>query len=439
MEKREKKYLRASKIIALSTIGVLIIAGLTLSFIAEEPTKKSGVIKIYTKDNKQEEEGSVSDVGAKKSHTYTLNVENRALTQSRNVTIKWTTPSTGWSVNAKFMDNKYESIVISSGSIEEVEVTVKAPSERKFGDEAIVKIYAWEYYPLYGVPDINEQNTTSGADGGEVVLTTKVVHEDDVSVGPATAEDSRKTGLPGQTTTYSIAVRNTGTKQQRFSLFAEVSKGRATLWPDAIVFYPDQTSSIVWNQEELVGMEVKVPIDADTGIYTIRVTVEGTKNTDTFDFKMDVPEPDLFIDALTLSHDTILDGQTLTINARIGNKGSIVTDKFSVEISAKTPEGSWEVAGTQNITELEYQDYKTVSVKYTVKGEGLLTIRARVDPTNNIKESETTNNIVEKEIEVLTAEEVEYSFYTHIILIIAGVGAVTVFSMKTRQKKKQKK
>lgn len=441
MGKSKSKNARASKIIAVSTIGVLIVAGLTLTFLAQEPANQSLVIKIYTLDGKQTAVGKVKEGGAgdELRATYTLNVENKDLAGARNVTMQhnWIENLTGWSVS--FDRPRF---TVAPNDIEQVEVTIQAPTGVVADQKTVVKIFAWEYLDIIE-PPTEDKNTTEGVEGGEVIITTNVVPPERVEPpGPAPDETPRKDGLAGETVSFQGVVKNTGYNPQRFTLSAEVSMlTRAEIWPNAISFYPSDLSDLLeYNQEWPFRMDVKVPLDADAGTYLIEVTASGETTSSSFTYTIDVPEPDLFIDEIYFSHDSILIEQELTVYVKVGNKGSRVTDTFGVEVYAKAPgSDAWQVVGSDNITTgLKYGKTKTIDVKYKLDEEGIWVIQARVDPNNVIIEQDNGNNIAEKKIEAVKTEKVTYSFYANIIILTIGVGAVSVLSLKVRQKIKKK-
>ena len=434
----KKSRARTSKIIAISAIGVLLIAGLTLNFLAQEPANQSLVISLNTTDDNEAvlEGGSL----AERTATYILDVTNTDQSGGRNVTLKynWTNPTNadvlGWSLSFN-----PEYIIVGSSDIEQVEVTIIAPVDALKNTGSIVKIYAWEYLDI-AQPDLFLWNTTLGVSNGEVLLFTDVVEADlPRTPGPAPGQPTRITGMIGGQTFFNLLIGNSGFTPQRFSLSGIVGSGtRAELWPNAITFEPSDLSPILnYGETWPVKMNVRVPVDAEPGIYQLTVTAQGKTAQSEFVYTIDVPEADLYIDELTFSHLTILEEQEMTINVKIGNKGSKVADEFGVEVSARNPDGGWEVIGIKNITTgLNYGKTKMVSFNYKVGNEGLLTIRARVDQDNDIRESDNGNNIVEEDLEVIKSQDVSGSFFTHILLIVASVGAVTIFSRKKILKKR---
>ena len=430
----ESKSSKASKIIVISTIGVLIIAGLTINFMAQEPVSKSLVIKLSTLDGKATAEGAVTEggVGDELKATYILNILNDAPTGGRNVTLKynWTTELPDWDVS---FDPEY--IIVGSKDVEQVTVTVEAPLGVAFGQKTVIKVYAWEYLDI-AEPTLDLWNTTKDVDGGEVIITTDVAKAIAVDPpGPQPGEPSRQTGFAGETQSFNGLVTYAGTLPGRVELDAETSGStRAPIWLNSITFYPSDLSPILsYNQDWPFRMDVDVPLDAEAGTYFITVTAAAKTFSNTFTYTIDVPEPDLFVEELSFSHLTILDGGEMTISVKTGNRGSRVVDTFGVEVSAKNPDGGWEVIGLENVTTgLKYGKTKTVSFNYNVKNTGLLTIRARVDPNNDIQESDNGNNIVEDNIEVVETDSVTPSFFIHIILIVSSVAIVTLMSRKKK-------
>ena len=186
-------------------------------------------------------------------------------------------------------------------------------------------------------------------------------------------------------------------------------------------------------------MDVKIPLDAKKGTYEIKATASGNngKSSSSFYFYIDVLGPDLYIDKLWTSHNPVLNGETITIYAKIANKGSEETEKFGIEISILTPEGSWDVVGTKNISGLKHGKTQTISMKYTFDETGIYNIKAYVDYSGKIDEEDNANNIVTlKNLEVVKVESEGTSFFTHIILIIGSVSAVTVLSLYSKKKRK---
>jgi hypothetical protein len=438
MEQDKKRNSKVAKIIAISAIGVLIIAGLTLNLISQEPP--SLAIKLSV-DGKQFDEGKVKDggIGDELKETYIIDVENQASTGGRNVTLgfEWIQGLTGWNVSAKFLDNNYGSIVISPNSVEQAEVTVIAPFGAKFNEKTVVKVYALEYLANLPGPPL-EYNTTNwdGNTKGVVELTTSVVKAYDVNIGTAGAH--RTQGLVGDTVSYNILLINSGYHRDRYKFNGDVTGStRQSIWPNAVTFDPDTSDALEWNQVQNIRMDLRIPLDAEKGSYIIETTASGDKSSNTFYFYIDVQGPDLYVDNLWSSHNPVLNGETITIYAKIANKGSGETEKFGVEISIETPEGEYDIVGTTNISGLNNKATKTVSFKYTIDTEpGILNIQAYVDYIGKIDEEDNGNNIVKTKIEVVNTKSETSSFFTEILLIIGSVSAVTVLSLYSRKKNK---
>ena len=76
-------------------------------------------------------------------------------------------------------------------------------------------------------------------------------------------------------------------------------------------------------------------------------------------------------------------------------------------------------------------------MKYTFDETGIYNIKAYVDYSGKIDEEDNANNIVTlKNLEVVKVESEGTSFFTHIILIIGSVSAVTVLSLYSKKKRK---
>lgn len=436
MAKGESIRGRATKIIALSAIGVLVIAGLTLTFMAHSEDK-SNIIKISSdKDGGVVKEGGTGD---ELKETYTLNIENKAYSGTRNVTIKYkweypTEPPTDWNVSIE-----PQWLIVKNQDVEQAVVTVQAPTTISNGEYTIIKIFAWEYLDS-NIPAI-EFNSTEGVDGGDIEIRTNVKPGDNPKINPS--GEVRQTGFAGTEVQFTGEIENEGADKRRFSLSGEVSGGRrAEIWPNAISFPSGDVSNIPleYGQSWPFAVTVKVPIDADPGMYFIIITATGKTATDSFTYMIDVTEADLYVDELYFDHDTILDGHDLKIYLKIGNKGSKVTEKFGVEVAAETADGAWEIVGIKNITSgLDYADKKTLSFNYKTDGVGILNIRTRIDYNNKITEQDKSNNIDEKKIEVVEVGGGDVpSFFTTLIIISVSVSAVTMLSVNARRKRKQK-
>ena len=428
----------ASKFILIIGIGVLVIVGLTLNFIAQEPVNKSLVIKLETLDGSDSAEGFVTEdgFGEQLKYIYTLNILNKDSSGGRNVTFKynWTTELPNWNVTFN-----PEYVIVGSNDIQQIEVIVEAPMGVSFGQKTVFKVFAWEYLDI-AEPTIDKWNTTKDVDNGEVTLTTKVEKATGILVNPQPGSSIRLTCQAGEQQNFQGKVTWIGTEPGRAELSSEVSiNTRATLWPNAISFYPSDLSPILkYGQEWLFRIDVDVPSDAEAGIYFIEVTATAKTFSDTYIYTIDVPEPDLYIDELFFSHLSILKDSKMTITVKIGNIGSKVIEEFGVEVSAKNPDGGWEAIGLENITGLDYGKIKVVTFNYKVKTPGLLIIRARVDPNNDIAEKDNANNILEDNIEVVDIVSVTPSFYVHFLIILCSISTVSILSWKSRKMKKNK-
>lgn len=427
----DKKVKSIVIILALVTIAIILVSA---NVKADEPTQKSIIIKLSPSgiNGAVLEGGSGDQIKA----TYTVTIENKDSQNLRNVSLKfqWIQQFYGWNVSAN-----PSSVVVGNNGTEEVNVIIKAPSNSTVGEETIVKVYAWEYEDDKGEPSTDKKNTTLDEIGGEVTLTTTVVPSERVEINYNIGNES-KTGDPGQYARFNLTVKNTGYFENTFSLSGIIVKDKEPLWENALTFLPyDITALLEWNQEYQIGLDVKIPVSAEAGIYTITISADRKSSSDNVDVIVEVPFPDLFIDSddLYFSHDSILEGQTMTIYVTVGNRGSIVNRKFSVEVSVKTSEGAWINLGIKNITGLEYSEEKTVSYKYKVDKVGDLSILAKVNPDGKVKDQNPDNNVNQKEnIQVIEVLDSSNSFTTSFFLTIASVVLISVVSIKIRLKKK---
>lgn len=429
----EKKIKGIIIVLALVTVAVILCIN---NVNADEPPNKSIIIKLSTENEESETMGAVLEDGSgeKSKATYTLNIENRDHTNDRNVTIKfqWEEYLEDWNVSAK-----PARFIISDNNSIKIKVTVLAPSNTIINQQTIVKVYAWEYEGYNEEPPLKDQNTTLGVDGGEVKLITTVVPNERVEINVASTDKISKTGNPGQITSYNLLIKNTGYVEQKFGLYGEVIKNQNTDWN---IIFPesDLTDELAWNQEFSIKMDVKVPINAEAGKYTVKVTASGISCSGTLNVVVDVAKPDLFIDAdrLYLSHKSILEGQSLKIFVKIGNKGSIIKGTFSLEVTAKNSDGGWKTIGIKNITGLKYGEDKIISFTYEVNGEGVIAISAKVNSNNKITEQDNTNNNFDVELTIVKTEDTDNSFHSQFISIISCVSLVSIFSMIVQKKKK---
>ena len=407
---------------------VFITAILALNAVkAEEPPNESIIIKVMSTDGLQEVSGIVLEDGNGENAEmeYIIKIENKDSSRDRNVTMKfaWIEELEGWNYTAK-----PGSVTVGNNDTGEVKIIVTAPENTQIDQKTMLKVYAWEYEETNNEPDLEDKNTTLGVDGGELLLTTYVVPSERVEINYSVGND-RKTGYPTQVTRFNLTVKNTGYFEKKFSLIGKVLEDEDDLWDNAIVFYPtDLTEILKWNEESQVNMDVKAPSKVEAGMHTITVTANTKLSSGFLDVILDIPEPDLFIEkeGLYFSHDSMLEGQTLTIYVKVGNKGSIVTEKFSVEVSVKNPDGGWILVGTENITELKYGSEKIVGFNYKVQKTGELTFLAKV---NSGPEQDTLNNAQEGNVYVVSIVNVSNSFYLQIIQIISCIGLVSILSI----------
>ena len=423
-------------IISISTLIVIISA----NFIkADEPPNISSVIMISSIDSKQEITAPVLEdgIGNESKAKYKLIIENLDSVNDRNVTLKfqWIEELEGWNCSAL-----PSNFTIRKNDSEEVNITVLAPNDTEKYQKTILKVYVWEYEEINKELDNKYKNTTLGNDYGEVILTTIVVPEEGWEI-TCTQENLRKIGYPNQVTRFYFTVRRLGYSEDAFDLYHKYDWKKINdgdfLLGDAIDFPNCPQLDMKWNQEIEKSMDILINPKLPGGVYSITIHAHHATRENLVVI-LEIVEPDLYFikEDIHLSHDSILNGQKLEFSLTTGNKGSIITDKFTVDIFLKNSEGGWTFIDSKDIIGLEYQEEKTISFKIKISSAGNLIFLCNINPNRDIIEGNYSNNKLEINIQSVNAAKVSNSFNTEMSNIFISVGLVSFLSIIGRNNKR---
>jgi subtilase family serine protease len=161
-----------------------------------------------------------------------------------------------------------------------------------------------------------------------------------------------------------------------------------------------------------------------------------------------VPEPDLEINDtdISFSHtgawiNTRGDSQRVTITAKIRNNGGAADSSgaTTTDIEVKFYVDGSQLGSVQTIDSLSYGDEATISVYWNPArahdgDEVGIPIKVVVDPSDNIEETDQTNNEGSTTFKVTRTKASNPSFYMGFLSLTAAVGAAVLLSTYYRNK-----
>lgn len=109
--------------------------------------------------------------------------------------------------------------------------------------------------------------------------------------------------------------------------------------------------------------------------------------------------PDIFWEAegITVSNPSPTKGDEVIISANVTNAGPIPVENITVQFVVVNPDGSAETLPEQNV-DLDVNQPKTVTARFTPTTWGALTLRASVNDDTRVFESNFNNNRIEAEL-----------------------------------------
>ena len=216
----------------------------------------------------------------------------------------------------------------------------------------------------------------------------------------------------------------------------------------------DTTATAVHAAE--ASMSIKISDQTRPGVYTIGLLVTGSNsgNIEGCSFDVVIPEPDLevLVTDISFSHSSAWinsrgDSQRVTITATVRNnggtvdsEGTVVTGVDVIFLVDGSQLGSVVTVPDENGNGvLGYQEEEPVSVFWNPGrahdgNEVGIPIKVSVDPSVEIQESETDNNIASTHFKVVKTKASNPSFYMSFLSLVGAVGAAVLMSTYYRNK-----
>ena len=210
----------------------------------------------------------------------------------------------------------------------------------------------------------------------------------------------------------------------------------------------DTTSSAVHSAEG--SMTIKLADNTRPGSYLVGMQVTGTNsgNVEGCQFDVVVPEPDLEVldTDISFSHSSAWinsrgDSQRVTIYAKIRNNGGTVDSEGIpvTEIDVIFLVDGSQLGSVQTISALGYEEEVTLQAFWNPgrahdSNEVGIPIKVSVDPSVNIQESNTDNNIGSTHFKVVKTKASNPSFYMSFLSLVGAVGAAVLMSSYYRSK-----
>ena len=375
--------------------------------------------------------------------------------------------------NADYDELPDGKVIMEKGSSATVKLIIECSGVCSAGDTNSVSIYGKTDPRWY------DGGTDSGNDGGDSdtspasssanVTNTKIIsleartsYASTVGVGN-TCNDASDGGnnevFQGETYLWGYTLENTGwnTDTYQFTTVVTSSSGYD-------VGYWSVTPGIS-DGKELTGqsdisqtavhtaagsISITPAGNARPGVYNIELTVTSTQGAPDSgcDFDVVVPEPDLEVkdSDISFSHtgawiNTRGDSQRVTITAKIRNNGGAADSSgtTTTDVEVKFYVDGSQLGSVQTIPSLSYGAETTISVYWNPArahdgDEVGIPIKVVVDPSDNIEETDQTNNEGSTTFKVVRTKASNPSFYMGFLSLTAAVGAAVLLSTYYRNK-----
>ncbi len=250
-------------------------------------------------------------------------------------------------------------------------------------DAELIKTFTWTaeagLHPIRAVADSDKMVAESDEGNNDKSVSFSTLSPDlvvqDITWSP-------QNPLIGDAVAYTVTIENQGNGQAASSLFAyyidDAYLGAA--YVDALDAGASANSTFTWAAES--GLHtIKAVADYNT------MVVEGDESNNEGTVKFSAAAPDLFVEALTWSPASPSAGDLVTFTVTIKNKGKVGADNSRV---AYDIDGS--SIGYQDIRAIDAAEGVTTTFTWTAVA-GTHSIKAAADVTNNVTESDETNNM----------------------------------------------
>ena len=322
---------------------------------------------------------------------------------------------------AKIYVDKY--IQLSVGKSKKVSVGITIPYENKIF-AGTIDILAFEAKSKFSTAHSSVTVKTTVGQTFDVVLTCDI-------------NEKYSYVFPNDFFIYTLTLINNGNGKDTFDLNVvdKEENWGGTFSAKAVTLDGFESTDIT--------LMIKPPYDekADTkGVFTIRAesTSDRTKY-DEISTQSTVPLPDIWIKDIYFNiNDAMLEGQSIKIFTRICNSGSLAKD-FWVKVSVLNSD-IWLYLMDTQVNKLGPGKSTEIYVNWVAIGNGLNEIRAEVDHTDQIFESnEKNNDMINKNTYIVSSKSVTNSFNSSLLTICVNVVLVVILCSYTRKRKKELK
>lgn len=210
----------------------------------------------------------------------------------------------------------------------------------------------------------------------------------------------------------------------------DAGKFKVELRADASLIDQIEVSSLSADASTTVTFEWK---PTDTGIYTLKVTVDPddvieeideTNNELTKSYGVELP--DLTVAFKTVPSELVED-ETYTIEVEVSNIGEEDAGAFSVALEADGV-----TIGSVDVRKLAAGSSKALQFSWTPEEAGTYTLKATVDPLDEVVESDETNNTAQVTVTV-EKKPVPFPWWIIVVIAVLVVAAILYYVLKIRR------
>jgi uncharacterized membrane protein len=295
-----------------------------------------------------------------------------------------------------------------------------------------------------------------------ISLTARTSYASTVGVGNtcnAESDGGNNEVFQGETYLWGYSLENTGWNTDTYQFTSVVTSssgydvGYWSVTPgisDGKELTGQSDTSPTAVHEAAGSISIAPAANARPGVYNIELTVTSTNGAPDSgcDFDVVVPEPDLEVldSDITFSHtgawiNTRGDSQRVTITAKIRNNGGAADSSgtTTTDVEVKFYVDGSQLGSVQTIPSLSYGAETTISVYWNPArahdgDEVGIPIKVVVDPSDNIEETDQTNNEASTTFKVVRTKASNPSFYMGFLSLTAAVGAAVLLSTYYRNK-----
>jgi len=367
-----------------------------------------------------------------------------------------------WSVRFVMGGIEITNVTVDTGKTEIVGVEVHAGGDAVLNERATTRVTAMDAKQSDPTNKSTSRTEQDSVPGEELILTTTRGHDFQPRIEIAPGTESRKNVNPNTPTTFKVKVSNVGLKMDSIMLVANVGSPTrgdtraGSSW--TIRFSPGSLVPDLNSINEGIGyyayvyVNVTAPDTAIYGDYPITLTAASQRGyeEDSTIIRAVVPIPDLYANAddIVFSRFPVIDGQEMTINVTIHNRGGAVEESFTVDfwIEDTQKPNHFNILGSATVGPILSQGegyaYVVLTPELSPKDLETLTnvgIRINIDPVSEIVESDEDNNQVDSNLEIMRSPKSTSGYSASLLMMITmvGIGALLAASEKYKHKRRK--